>query len=181
MKKSIIGALVGAVIIFLWQFLSWGVTELHRPGNEYTPKQDSILSYLNTQFSDDGQYMLPGMPRGLSMEEQKKLSAAAAGKPWAQVSYHKAMNIDMGGNMARGFIVNIIMVWLACWIFAKLNSPSFSTIVFASLFIGLIAFINVAYTYHIWYQTKDIRAYLVDAVVSWGLTGTWLGWWLRRK
>lgn len=181
MKKAIIGALVGAVIIFLWQFLSWTITGLHRPGNEYTPKQDSILSYLSTQFSEDGAYMLPSMPEGTTMDEHKKLEEAAKGKPWAQVFYHKAMDYNMGSNMARGFVVNFIMVWLACWIFSKLNSPSFTTLFLSSLFIGVIVFLNAPYTMHIWYQTRDVNAHFIDALISWGVTGLWLGWWLRKK
>jgi hypothetical protein len=34
---------------------------------------------------------------------------------------------------------------------------------------------------HIWYPMFDIRAYLIDAVVSWGLVGIWLGWWMNRR
>lgn len=66
MKKTIIGSLVGAIIMFLWQFLSWGPTQLHRPAQDYTPKQDSILSYLNSQFSEDGSYFLPSYPKDAS-------------------------------------------------------------------------------------------------------------------
>jgi hypothetical protein len=181
MKKTIVGALVGAIIIFLWQFLSWTVTGLHRQGAQYTPKQDSILSYLSTQFSEDGAYMLPSFPDGTSMEDQKKMGEAATGKPWAQVYYHKVMKSDMGSNMGRGFLVNLVMVWLACWIFSKLNGPSFGTIFLSSVFIGLIVFLNSAYTMHIWFQTKDINAYLIDALVAWGVTGIWLGWWMKKK
>ncbi len=181
MKKSIIGALVGAVIIFLWQFLSWTILNLHRPGTQYTPKQDSIMSFLNTQFSEDGAYLLPSVPDGTSMDEQKKLGEASIGKPWAQVYYHKTKDYNMGANMARGFVVNLVMVWLACWIFCRLNSPSFNTIFFSSLFVGLIVFLNAPYTMHIWFQTKDLNGHLIDALVGWGVTGLWLGWWLRRK
>ena len=72
MKKTLIGSLVGAVILFLWQFVSWTAAELHRPAQAYTPKQDSILQYLSTQFTEDGTYFLPTYPDGASMEEQQK-------------------------------------------------------------------------------------------------------------
>ncbi|GAC1440058.1 MAG: hypothetical protein NVSMB63_06020 [Sediminibacterium sp.] len=184
MKKSIIGSLVGAILIFIWQFLSWTITDLHRPAQDYTPKQDSVMNYLNSQFSEDGQFLLPNIPKGTSMEEYNKLMKATDGKPWAVVSYHKYMDNSsnhMIRNMARGLVANIIMVWLACWLLGKMNHPSFRTILLSSLFIGLIAFINAPYTYHIWYQTRDINAYLTDALISWGITGLWLGWWIRKK
>lgn len=181
MKKTIVASLVGAIILFLWQFLSWTITELHRPAQEYTPKQDSILQYLNSQFSEDGSYFLPTYPKGASMDEQQKLMEAATGKPWAQIQYHKSMNANMGMNMARGFIVNIAILWLVCWLFGKMTNPSFGTIFGASLAIGLIVFMHGPYTNHIWFQSRDLMAYLIDAVLAWGLTGIWLGWWLKRK
>ncbi len=42
MKKTIIGAIVGGIIIFAWQFLSWGPLNLHEAQQQYTPKQDTI-------------------------------------------------------------------------------------------------------------------------------------------
>ena len=72
MKKLIIGSIVGGIIIFLWQFISWAALNLHHASQEYTPKQDSILSYLNTQFSEDGAYLLPNYLPGTSREEMEK-------------------------------------------------------------------------------------------------------------
>jgi len=97
MKKTILASLVGAVIMFLWQFLSWGILNMQHAAQEYTPKQDSIMAYLNSQFTEDESYFMPTFPNGTSREEQDKLMNSPAGKPWAIVSYHKAM------NMARGF------------------------------------------------------------------------------
>jgi hypothetical protein len=61
-----------------------------------------------------------------------------------------------------------------------MNAPSFQTIVIAALAVGIIAFLNEPYTGFIWYKTFDIWGYLLDAIAAWGLTGLWLGWWLRR-
>jgi len=181
MKKLIVGALVGGILIFLWQFLSWGVLNLHGSMATYTPKQDSVMNYLNTQFSEDGFYMMPGYKPGTTREEMEKQMKACEGKPWVQLYYHKAMNINMVSNMVRGLFTNIVMVALLCWLLLKINAPGFGTILLGSLFVGFIGYLNIAYTYHIWYQTADITAYLTDTLVSWGLCGLWLGWWLRRK
>ena len=79
MKKTIIGAIVGGLIIFAWQFLSWGALNLHQSQQQYTPKQDSILSYLGTQFSEDGAFMLPTFAPGSSNEEMEKQIGVRAG------------------------------------------------------------------------------------------------------
>jgi hypothetical protein len=181
MKKLVIGSLVGGIIIFIWQTLSWTVLDLHHAGQEFTPKQDSIMNYLNQQFSEDGSYFLPRYPPGATHEEMEKAMESSVGKPWAQIQYHKTMNMNMGSNILRGLIVNIIMVAFLCWILVKIPPSGFGIIFMACLFIGIIVFINSPYTIHIWYLKADIMAHLADALISWGLCGVWLGWWLNRK
>jgi hypothetical protein len=183
MKKMFIGALVGGIIIFAWQFLTWGALNLHEAQQRYTPKQDSILSYLNTQFSEDGAYMMPTFAPGTSNDVMEKQMKAMEGKPWAQVVYHKSMPgmNKMFMNMGRSLLVNIFVVWLLCWLLVKIPNPSFSTIFLGTLGTGIIVFLNMPYTMHIWYDSFDLMAHFTDALVSWGVTGLWLGWWLRRK
>jgi hypothetical protein len=183
MKKTLIASLVGGIIIFLWQFLTWGPLNLHRPQQQYTPKQDSILSYLGTQFNEDGAYMLPNYPQGISTEEMDKQMKAMEGKPWATVVYHKSMPgmNKMLMNMGRSLLINILVVWLLCWLLVKIPSASFGTIFTGSLFAGLIVFFNAPYTLHIWFGSFDLIAHFIDMIVSWGVVGLWLGWWLRRS
>lgn len=183
MKKTIVGAIVGGIIIFIWQFLTWGLLNLHESQQKYTPKQDSVLNYLSTQFTEDGAYMMPTFAPGTPREEMEKQMKAMEGKPWAQVVYHKKMDgMDkMYMNMGRSLVVDIFIIWLLCWLLAKIPSPSFSTIFLGTLGTGIIVFLNAPYTLHIWYGSFDLMAHFTDALVSWGVTGLWLGWWLRRK
>ena len=182
MKKSIIGAIVGGIILFTWQFMSWTFLNLHEKQQRYTPKQDSILSYLNSQFSEDGGYMMPISSPGTSNAEMEKQMKEREGKPWAQVVYHKSMPgmNKMFVNMGRSLLVDIFVVWLLCWLLVKIPSASFGTIFLGSVFAGLIVFLNAPYTLHIWYDSFDLMAHFTDALVSWGVTGLWLGWWLTR-
>ena len=180
MKKSLVGAIVGGIIIFLCQFLSWTILNLHQPAQKYTAKQDAIMTALNSNLEEGG-YYLPSIPENSSWAEHQKAMTESVGKPWATIQYHKALEDNMTMNMIRGLFVNIIVVLLACWIFNRMNKPSFSTVFIASLFVGLIVFLNSAYTMHIWYQTFDLMAHFIDAMASWGLAGLWLGWWLTRN
>lgn len=181
MKKIIIGGIVGGILIFLWQFLSWTVLDLHRVSQQYTSKQDSIISYLNTQFSEDGQYAVPTIPEHSSKEQWEAAMKNAEGKPWAIISYHKAMNANMGANMARCLVANIVMICLLCWILVQFHHISFGKVFTASLFTGIIVFLNAPYTMHIWYETPGIMADLKDALISWALAGIWLGWWMKKN
>ncbi|HVY76716.1 MAG TPA: hypothetical protein VG890_17930 [Puia sp.] len=181
MKKTLIGSIVGGIIVFIWSFLSWALLNLHHGSQEYTPKQDSILAYLNTQFSDDGSYLLPRSAPGTSHEEMEKQMESRAGKPWVMIQYHKSLNVNMTENIIRGLLTDIIMVIFVCWIFSRFTSRQFGAIFTACILIGLIVFINAPYAVHIWYHKGDIWAYFLDAVVGWGLVGIWLGWYLSPK
>jgi len=184
MKKSLIGAFVGGLLIFIWQTLSWTMLDLHRPAQDYTSKQDTIMSFLNANIDKEGGYLLPTMPKGTSFEEATKKGEKMVGKPWAILQYHKSfqgsMN-DMVMNMVRGFIATVVMVWMLCWIIGKWTRPSFANIFIACIFTGLIVFINEPYNTYIWYKIFDVRAHLIDSLASWGLCGIWLGWWMGRK
>ncbi|HUR10027.1 MAG TPA: hypothetical protein VM012_01585 [Flavitalea sp.] len=180
MRRILIGALVGGILLFVCQTLSWTVLNLHQKANQYTPKQTEILQYLGTQLPEAGQFYLPNHPESVSMDESMKLMEAAVGKPWAIISYHKSMEINMVMNMIRGLLVDFLTVGLLCWILVKINVPTYQTIFVASLFTGLIVFLNAPYTHHIWYQSFDLMAHFIDAIVGWGVVGLWLGYWLTK-
>jgi hypothetical protein len=87
----------------------------------------------------------------------------------------------MGMSMLRAFLVDVLVVGLLVWILMKIAEPKFFTIFLASLFTGVIVYLNQPYTYHIWYQTPGQLGYIIDLVAEWGITGIWLGWWLKGK
>ncbi len=179
-----IGAIVGGLLIFIWQTLSWTMLNLHQPAQQYHPKQDSILPFLNKTIEKEGGYMMPIPPPGSSFEDMQKIGTANLHKPWAQIQYHKDFKADMNTmymNMVRGLVANIIIVGLLIWILGKMGKQSFVTTFIATLFIGIIVFTNAPYTSHIWYELFDIKAHLADALIGWGSCGIWLGWWMNRK
>ena len=47
MKKQLIATLVAAIILFVWQFLSWSLINVHSAEMSYTSKQDTILNFLS--------------------------------------------------------------------------------------------------------------------------------------
>jgi len=59
MKKALIGAVVGAFILFIWQTFSWTVSGIHDRAFKYTPNQDALISELSKQLPAEGQYLLP--------------------------------------------------------------------------------------------------------------------------
>lgn len=184
MKKWIIGALVGGLLIFAWQGASWMALNLHEGATKYHPAQDSIMSYLSTQFSEEGAYMLPTVKAGATTAERDECMKKAMGHPWAMIVYHPKMEDDMMKSLIRGFLIECFVVFCFLYIISRGGGWPTPTRVFAaSVAMGLLLFLFGPYTNHNFMSLpwSAIKADLIDYLVSWTLCGAWLAWWLGRK
>lgn len=180
MKKQLIASLVGAAILFIWQFLSWSALPVHYSEYGYTPNQDKILEALNQNLTEPGTYMVPMVPLGTDHEQAQTMMQDRIGKPWARVSYHQSFSIDMGMNMVRGFVVDLLAVFLLVWLLLQFAELSLLKTVQAAVSVGIIGYLTIPYLNSIWFEDNSL-GHLVDALVSWTLVGLWLGWWLPRR
>lgn len=180
MTKQIIATLVGGIILFLWQFLSWSMLNIHGSEMAYTPKQEAVLAALAATGLEEGQYFMPNVPPGTSREEGQAAMEAAYGKPWATISYHKSMSDSMTMNMVRAFAVDLVAAFLLIWLLGKIDGLTFGTAVMASLAVGVLGYLTIPYLNSVWFETSSL-GHLVDAFGQWGLLGVWLGWFLTRK
>ena len=179
MSKTLIGALVGTVILFIWQFISWGIADLHYNQISHTSQQEAIIEALAEFNLEDGDYFIPRAAKGASDEEAQAMADKYIGKPWAIVKYRNVSAMDMGSNLIRGFAIDFIAIFLLVWVIGKMANPNFNTILLSSIAIGIIGYLTVAYLKSIWFDGNSI-ADLIDAIVPWGIIGAWLGWWLNR-
>jgi len=178
MKKQIIATVVGALILFIWQFLSWGLINFHKAETQYTPNQDKILEVLSANL-EKGEYFLPGVPPGTSMEEEHAFGDSMVGKPWATINYHPQFMMNMPLNLTRGFVVDLLSAFLLVWILLQFGRLTFGKTVMTCLAIGFIAYLTIPYINHIWFEGNTM-GYLIDTIGSWGIVGVWLGWFLNR-
>lgn len=119
MKKWLIGSLVGAILLFGWQFLSWTILHLHEAEAKYTSGQDSVLNYLSSALKEDGMYMLPTVPPGTPEKEAMELGKKMDGRPWATVMYKTAYKYDMARPMIRGFLIDLFLVFSLIYILTR--------------------------------------------------------------
>ena len=180
MKKEIIATLVGAIILFVWQFLSWSILPVHLSEYGYSANQDQIMSCLSQNLSESGTYMLPGSPPGTSHEQAEKDMEKHLNKPWASIQYHNSFEMNMGMNMFRAFMVDLLAIFLLVWLLRKSSSITIKSAVTSSVAIGFIGYLTIPYLNSIWFQTNSL-GHLIDAVVPWSIAGVWLGWYLGRE
>ena len=182
MKKWLIGSFVGAILVFLWQFVSWTVLNLHKAEAKYTPAQAEVMTVISASIKEDGIYMLP-TTSSASREEHEKLAKEMDGRPWATVIYRTAYRYDMVRPMIRGFLVDWFLVFTLIYILTRAGTPTRIRILGGSVAVGLFTFLAGPYTMHNWFQTpgEAYTGHLIDAFITWALAGLWLGWWLNRK
>lgn len=180
MKKQLIATLVGAIILFVWQFLSWAVLPVHQSEYGYTPNQDKIMEALNQYLTEENTYMVPGVPPGTPHEQAEAAMQSNIGKPWARISYHKSLNMDMGTNMIRGFSVDLLVAFFLMWLLLQFANLNLRTAVQAAVAVGIMAYLTIPYLNNVWFE-EGSAGHLVDAIVPWTLMGLWLGWWLPRR
>ncbi len=178
MKKLIIGTSVGALFLFVWQFLSFAALDIHGSQMEYTNKQDTILKVLSENL-EEGSYFLPRAPREAFQDEQQAMATEKLGTPWAIIHYHETLSNKQGMNMFRGFMIDLLAVFLLSWVLSNMAELTVKTAVLTSLAIGFIGYLSITYLNSIWFETTTLPD-LLDAIVQWGLIGAWLGWWLPR-
>lgn len=180
MKKQLIASLVGGLILFFWQFLSWALLNIHGAEFQHSANQDKIMETLAQNLDNEGGYLLPQPAKGSSSEEQQAFMEQNMGKPWATITYHKSMEANMGMNMFRAILVDFIAVFLLVWLLLKFANLDFKTALLSSWAVGAIAYLTIPYLKNIWFEENTV-GYIVDLAVQWGLTGAWLGWWLTRR
>jgi len=171
MKRKLLFALIGAVIIFVWQFISFAMPNLHKSSMSYTPEQDEILQKIDELGLEEGMYYLGQPDPSLSREEQKEAMKAYKGKPWAVINYQEEMSMSMAMSMIRGFLVAFVISFLLFWMFLQQKDPSLMNRIYLALAIGVISFLFIPYTSFIWFKEPDIWAYLADGIVPWAILG----------
>jgi hypothetical protein len=179
MRRLLIGSLVGGLILFVWQFLSWSVTGIHAREMQHAPNQDAILQSLS-QNLEEGDYFLPMPPADASPAEQREAMASGVGKPWAMVSYRARMDDNMGMNMFRGFAADFVAAFLFGWLLLRFARLDLQSAVLAGLAVGATGFLTISYLNSIWFDRSSIGQ-LLDSLVEWGAVGAWMGWWLRER
>ena len=181
MKKYLVGALVGSILVFGWQSVAHMFLHHHDAGYKTVPNSEEAIATLSQTFTADGQYFIPYHEANATQEEQQKYWDAREGKPWAQVVYHTAWKNDMPTSIIRSFVTAFLCVLIFIWLLGK-TPGSFFTVFLKSIGLGLTAFLLVWYNQNIWMKIpwEVIQGELIDLSVSWALCGLWLGYWLNR-
>ena len=174
MKPIFLSTIVGGLVLFIWQFLSFAAINLHGPAQQYTPLDREILAHLDALNLDEGMYALGSPspeeradPEGLGAEYMARME----GQPYGVLNYQHEWRGDMTPNLIRSLVMNLIAAALIAWLLSQVKHPTMLKRTLFAIGIGFSGFIFYPYSNFIWFKNPDIVAHMIDAIVPFGLVG----------
>lgn len=182
MKKTLLAALVGGLILFVWSIFAWIILPLHTPTMHTLANEDQVINALRS-VGAKGVYEFPGMPP--ETPAMSKQAIEAAEKAWEQKYEQgpRGMIIfdPLGGNIMMlsqfivGILLDIVAAFLAAWILAR-STAAASPFIARVAFIGILG-IFISVVTHLsnlnWmgYPLDFTSAMIADTIVAWVLAG----------
>lgn len=179
-----IAALVGAIIMFVWQmsvhmFLPIGEMGMKAPANE-----DVVIQAIASGTPDPGIYYLPyfDMAKADDSVALAAWEAKANRYSFLVVGTPLSDPMSMGPQLGKQFVVNLLSAFIVAWLLVA-TAWGFGARVVGSLAIGLFGwFANVVPQWN-WYHfpTDFMIGGLLEQGIGWLLAGIGMAWWLGRK
>jgi len=183
--RTLVAALVGMIIIFAYQALSWMALPTHKSAFTYTKDQDAIMTVLSQHLSESGVYAIPSVPPDATMQQHEDMMKQMDGKPQAIINYHTSVSANMVPKMIFGLVFNLVCILLVIMVINR-GSTVFATfgsrLALVMTFGIFLVFGGPMMSWNWWgYPTNYVIADVFDMIVGWLLCGLWLAWYLGRN
>jgi hypothetical protein len=184
-KRIIIGAVVGGVVMFIWGAIAWMVLPLHTPTIKEVPNEDELRAILKKNVTEPGFYVVPGWGHeGMTKEQHDAMM-----KVWEQKHREGPRMVGVllpqGGDpmmaqyYVRGFALDLLAAFVAAWLLSKAAAglASYGARVQFVTVTGLFAGIAVHLPYWNWleFPTDYTIACMADVTIGWLLAGLAIG------
>jgi len=184
MKRIMIATLVGAVLLFVYQFISWEISPIHENSYKYVADQDTITSYLSKHLKEDGVYALPMMLPGAPKSDREAFMKKYVGQPEAMITWHNKMGGEMGMQMVMGFVIDLIAVLIVASLLLRtltIFSTFFAKLRVVMSFSFFVIFQTTLMNYN-WFNAPwhNLKGDIIDSILAWLIVGCWLAWYTGR-
>ena len=157
--KLLLAALLGALAIFLWEFVAHMVTPLGEAGLDYLPASEAVsLSLQSAIGSKAGMYLFPtaGLTANSSREEKQQVMARMSdelkNKPSGLLIYKPpGTEFSFGKNLAIQFLTDLVKALLVVGLLSQARLTSFGSRVGFVVLAGVLASIATNIPYWNWY------------------------------
>jgi hypothetical protein len=176
--RTMVAALLGGLVVFVWGALSHMVVGLGEMGVQKLPDEAPVLGALKEHAPAGGLFLFP------YEEDESKWEAAYANYPSGVASFAPAGTpLAFGRRLGLEFATNVVGTLLAVLLLGGAGALATVTQrILAGAALGAFASISINASYTIWYNfpTAYLVGQTIDQVVSWVLGLLVAGWWLAR-
>jgi hypothetical protein len=185
MGKFILGAVLTAMTVFVWEAVSWTAIGWHQNGFRSFRDESKVAEVIKANVtSGHGIYLLPAMgdaPK-IATAEEKMAFEAQQQKALKNGPYMYAVirpgkgEVSMGTNMTLSFIRCLICAFLIAGLLSQaalLYPARIAFVAAAGLFAGLTADLPM----WIWFENpgRDAVVNIADHLITWIIGGAVLG------
>jgi hypothetical protein len=184
--KLLLAVLLGALAIFLWEFVAHMCTPLGEAGMDYMPKPDAVSSSLQSAIGGKaGMYMFPtgGLTADSSEEEQHKamerMIEEMKTKPSGLLIYKPAgTEFNFPKHLAVQFVTDLIKAALVLALLAHTRLMSFGRRVGFVVLAGVLAAIVTNIPNWNWYgfPATHTMSQVVMEIIGFFCAGLVIAW-----
>ena len=175
MKRTIIGGVVGGVVLFIWGALTHMVFPLWEKAVLAIPGEEGVVGAMRGAIREPGVYLFPGADMSLKLSKEEKdawavkLKAGPRGLLVYRPDGAEPMSPQQLGSEAASNMLAALLVALAL---AGLRGGYVTRVLVSALF-GAVAWLSISASYYIWYgfSREFSHAELIEQVGGWLVVG----------
>lgn len=185
--KVFIGALLGAIVVFAWSFVSWTVLHLHDSTIKTlgVEQEQAAVAALQANLPEDGAYFVPGMPaKDADQAATDAWTARHKQGPLGVLVYRKAGADPMDPTtFAVGFAIDLVGAFLICLLLSMSGMHSFfsrfGAVGLIGLFAGIVPYLGQTNWMHF---PLDFSVLMVaDTFIGWTIAGFFMAMIVRPR
>ena len=147
-KRVLLAGVLGAVAMFLWSAVAHMALPLGEAGIRQIPKEEALLSTMQSTLSEPGLYMFPNMAPGGDMAQQEQKIAKG---PSGMLMYFPKRDFVFGQLLGVQFVTQLVQAMIAVYLLSLTTVGTFGGRLGFFVLLGLIAAIATNVPYWNWY------------------------------
>ena len=168
MRRIIAATIAGAIIAFIWGFVSWTLLGWHAPSQ--FKDADAVRQVITENADEHGVYMLPTP----SMEEDQSAEFTAGPFIYATVRPGKLEEPwSMTKSLIYGFIINLACSLIIAISVLRIRATRYISRASVGITMGLFAAVCIVLPQWNWFETPGghLLAGFLDPVIAYSLAG----------
>jgi len=179
MSKTIITIVLGTVLLFAWNAVSWMALPFHSNTINNMPEAAMQVDQLKNVLTADGVYHYPGLPENNSKQAIADINTKLEQGPRITMMVYKAGPSSFQDPMlfVGGLIINLLTVIFAFTLVSKLHNKSIQNIMLSCLTVGVLIALVTDISWMNWYlfPIDYTLVNVFDRLIAFALLGLLFG------